>query len=127
MALPSIREFGGGVVVESMALGVTPVVADYAGPSELVDEHTGIKVPFYNRESLVEGVKTTIETIVHNPGLLDRLGAAAREKVRKSLTWEAKAHQIIAIYDAVLSAATKSNAFDVRCSGTTGWSSTHGH
>ena len=113
MALPSIREFGGGVVVESMALGVTPIVADYAGPSELVDEKTGIRVPFHDNKSLVEGMRLAIGNIVRAPEILDKLGAAAREKVRETLTWEAKANQIAAIYDAVLSGATNclSNLF----------------
>ena len=107
MALPSIREFGGGVVIESMALGVTPIVADYAGPSELVDEKTGIRVPFHDNKSLVEGMRLAIGSIVRAPEILDKLGVAARQKVRETFTWEAKANQIAAIYDAVLSGSTK--------------------
>jgi glycosyltransferase involved in cell wall biosynthesis len=106
MALPSIREFGGGAVVESMALGVTPIVADYAGPSELVDDKTGIRVPFHDTESLMEGMRRTIGKIIRKPEMLDNLGTAAHEKVRATLTWEAKSNQITAIYDAVLAGAT---------------------
>jgi glycosyltransferase involved in cell wall biosynthesis len=105
MALPSIREFGGGVVIEAMALGVTPVVADYAGPSELVDETTGIRVPFHDERSLVEGMRLAIGILVRTPELLDKLGTAARQKARDAFTWEAKATQVAAVYDAVLSRA----------------------
>ena len=110
LALPSVREFGGGVVVEAMALGVTPIVADYAGPSELVDEKTGIRIPFQDKESLVAGLRLAIGKIVHSPEILDRLGAAAREKVRARLTWQAKASQILAVYSAALS-GTKNLSF----------------
>lgn len=113
MVLPSIREFGGGVVVESMALEVPPIVADYAGPSELVDDTTGIRVPCHDQQNLIEGLRSAIEKIVVFPAILDSLGTAGREKVRKKLTWDAKARQILAIYDAVMAGTTNLNSLAV--------------
>ena len=112
LALPSIREFGGGVVVESMALGVAPIVADYAGPSELVDDKTGIRVGFHDKQSLIEGMRDAFSLVIHSPQTLDTLGAAGREKVLGKLTWEAKARQIVAVYDAVLNGAKNLNSLD---------------
>ena len=102
LALPSIREFGGAVVVESMALGIAPIVADYGGPSEHVDDSTGIRVGFTDRKSLVEGFRQAIATVIQAPDLLDRFGAAGREKVQAQLTWEAKAEQVSRVYDTVM-------------------------
>ena len=101
LALPSVREFGGGVVLEAMALGVTPIVADYGGPSELVDDQTGVRVPFSDRQSLIDGFRRTITKVIQNSSLLDELAAAGRERVRDRFTWEAKALQITAIYNDV--------------------------
>jgi len=102
LALPSIREFGGAVVVEAMALGVAPIVADYAGPSELVDNDTGIRVGFHDKKSLVNGLRVALREVIQSPEKLDKMGAAGREKVKRRLTWEAKARQILAVYDAIL-------------------------
>jgi glycosyltransferase involved in cell wall biosynthesis len=112
LILPSIREFGGAVVVEAMALGVTPIVADYGGPSELVDEKTGIRVGFSDRQSLITGIKQAIADAVRSPERLDRLGAAGREKVQRMLTWDAKAEQVAAVYDAVLNGITNLHHLD---------------
>jgi glycosyltransferase involved in cell wall biosynthesis len=102
LALPSVREFGGAVVVEAMALGVTPIVADYGGPSELVDDNTGIRVPFRDRASLVEGMRLAIGSLIRSPDKLEIFGEAGRRKVLQKLTWDAKANQICAVYQAVL-------------------------
>jgi glycosyltransferase involved in cell wall biosynthesis len=102
MALPSVREFGGAVVLESMALGVPPIVADYGGPSELVDEATGIRVPFRDKPTLVQGMRRAIETVVGAPSALDGLGAAGRQKISREFTWDAKAEQIVKVYKKIL-------------------------
>ena len=109
MVLPSIREFGGGVVIEAMAMGVTPIVANYAGPAELVDDRTGIRVSFRDRRSLIEGLKIAIASIVDHPEQLDRYAEASRNKVLEKFTWEAKASQISKVYGSVLAGEALSN------------------
>ena len=99
MTFPSIREFGGGVVLEAMALGVVPVVVDYAGPGELVTPGTGFKVPIGSRNEVIAGFGQTLQEILDNPAALSGLAAAARERVQQHFTWQAKAAQIMQVYD----------------------------
>jgi glycosyltransferase involved in cell wall biosynthesis len=48
--------------------------------------------------------------MIESPKILDRLGAAARAKVGEKLTWDAKATQIVAVYDAVLTGPKNLNS-----------------
>jgi len=98
LSLPSVREFGGGVVLEAMALGVAPIVADYAGPAELVDDSTGIRIPFATKDDLIAGTRAALTSLTTDPTRLDTLGAAARRKAAQDFTWAAKARKIIEIY-----------------------------
>lgn len=102
MVFPSIREFGGGVVLEAMALGVVPIVADYGGPSELVDEGCGVRVPFSDERSLTEGFERAIAKLLDMPGQIDCIGNAARQRALSEFTWKAKARKIVGIYQSVL-------------------------
>jgi len=101
LALPSVREFGGGVVLEAMALGVTPIVADYAGPSELVEDSWGIRIPFSDSESLIRGLRYTLTSVSQEPEQLDRLGINARRAAAERFTWQAKAKQIEEVYNSI--------------------------
>lgn len=99
LAFPSIREFGGGVVVEAMALGLVPLIVDYAGPGELVLPGTGVKVPIGPRDSIIAGVRAGLERLAADPAARAEMGAAARARVLALLTWQAKAAQVAEVYD----------------------------
>jgi glycosyltransferase involved in cell wall biosynthesis len=105
LTFPSIREFGGGVVLEAMALGVVPVVVDYAGPGELVSERTGMKIPIGSRAEIVAGLAARLQAIVDDPSVLPALGEAAHARIQADFTWAAKARQVLQVYDWVLAGA----------------------
>lgn len=102
MIFPSIREFGGGVVLEAMALGVVPAVIDYAGPAELVDENTGYKIPIGSREDIIGSIQELLSKVIADPAALGQKSVAARQRVHDAFTWSQKAKQMHTVYDWVL-------------------------
>lgn len=110
-AFPSIREFGGGVVLEAMALGLTPLIVDYAGPGELVDEATGFKVPMGSRDDIIDAFRAELLRITDAPEILAQTGAASRARVREYFTWDKKAAQILDVYNWVANTRDKPNFF----------------
>ncbi len=102
LPFPSIREFGGGVVLEAMALGVVPMVVDYAGPGELVTPGTGFKLPCEDRAGIVAGFAAALERLARDPSALPAIADAARARVEQSFTWSRKAQQIAQVYEWVL-------------------------
>ena len=101
-AFPSIREFGGAVVLEAMAVGLVPVVVNYGGPGELVTDQTGFRIPMAPRPSIVASMTTILNRLVEDPSVLTALGNAARRRVFTHFTWEAKARQVLAVYRYVM-------------------------
>jgi glycosyltransferase involved in cell wall biosynthesis len=97
-AFPSIREYGGAVVLEAMALGLVPVVVDYGGPPELVSPGTGLTVPLGRREEIVAGLRAALERLANDPDAVRTMGLRARERVLRHFTWEAKAGQVLEVY-----------------------------
>jgi glycosyltransferase involved in cell wall biosynthesis len=99
---PSIREFGGAVVLEAMALGVVPVIVRYGGPGELVNADAGLAIPMGPRSDIVQNICDVMTRIAENPGILDAMRDAGLERVGHHFTWDAKAQKIIEIYRWVL-------------------------
>ena len=104
-AFPSIREFGGGVVLEAMAVGVPCLVVAYGGPAELVTPATGVTVPIGPRRDLVARFRAEIEALCDDPRRVDDMGDAAANRVGRLFTWDAKARTTRRVYDWVMDPA----------------------
>jgi glycosyltransferase involved in cell wall biosynthesis len=99
MVFPSVREFGGGVVLEAMASGVVPIVVDYGGPSELVNAATGFVVPIGPRDALIQRIKQLVGAIGDGDHDLAAMSSAAANRVGELYSWRTKAKQIRSVYD----------------------------
>lgn len=99
---PSVREFGGGVVLEAMALGVVPIVMDYGGPAELVTPGTGFLLPMGRREGIVASLRERLARLVDEPSMLSDMSRLGRARIAALFTWEAKARQVVEVYRWVL-------------------------
>lgn len=99
---PSIREFGGAVVLEAMALGVVPVVVNYGGPAELTTSETGYFIDLSDRAGIIRQFRETISSICDHPAELISKSEKGVERVFELFTWEAKARQMVEVYRWVL-------------------------
>jgi glycosyltransferase involved in cell wall biosynthesis len=106
-AFPSIREFGGGVVLEAMALGLTPIVVNHGGPGELVTDETGFRVAVGSRDSIVSAFRNLLTELAQSPERLESIGQRARARVFNLFTWKVKARQVFEIYRWVLGQRNK--------------------
>lgn len=100
---PSIRELGGGVIVEAMACGMLCIVADYGGPGALVGRNRGLRVPIMARDDMVLGFRREMEMSV---GSFDAEGQAMRMRAAEFASakyrWDNKALFTLSIYKSAL-------------------------
>lgn len=114
-AFPSIREFGGAVVIEAMAIGLMPIVVDYGGPGEMVTESTGYKVPLGPRADIVAAFREILGELIENPEKIDQMGVRARQRVLDKFTWEVRAQQTLEVYEWVLGEKGEKPVYDYSC------------
>lgn len=96
LALPSVREQFGAVVVEAMACGVPPVAVDRFGPAGIVEAgRTGWLVEPDDELSLADAL---VEALGH-PAERRRRGAAAYDVARERYGWPAIAARLAEVLD----------------------------
>ncbi len=97
-AMPSIKDFGGAVVLEAMACGVPPVVVDYGGPGELATNSTGVLVPMGPRAQIVAGLRSALERLEKDRQAVAAKSLAARKRAEDWFDWDIKARQLVEVY-----------------------------
>jgi glycosyltransferase involved in cell wall biosynthesis len=105
---PSVREFGGAVVLEAMACGLPCIVANNGGIAEYVSEDTGFKIDPISKEYLTQELVEKITTLVKDEQLRKTMSINAVERVQE-FEWERKAQHIVEIYEALIEAKRSSS------------------
>jgi len=77
---PGLNESSGNVNVEAMSCGRPVVVADWAGPREIVTEECGIRVPVDSAAVLTDGLESALRRLLADEALRVAMGRAGRRR-----------------------------------------------
>jgi len=99
---PSIREFGGAVVLEAMACGLPCIVANNGGIGEYVTEETGFKIEPLSKDYLIQEMTNHIRCLVEDENLRQSMASQSIDRA-KSFEWSEKARNMVRIYERMLS------------------------
>jgi glycosyltransferase involved in cell wall biosynthesis len=102
LVFPSVRDFGGGVVFEALAVGTVPVVVDFGGPGDIVHAGVGYKVALTNESEVVAQIETILTTLAGDRDLLNHLQLEGTAYAQDRLTWDAKAQSTTCVLNWVL-------------------------
>jgi glycosyltransferase involved in cell wall biosynthesis len=99
---PSLHDSGGWVCLEAMAAGCPVICLDLGGPSALVSQQTGIKVPAGSPTQAIHDLAKAMAQLLSNPDLRAAMGHEARLRVRDHFNWSTKGANMSAMYHAVV-------------------------
>ena len=104
LVFPALRDSGGSALLEAMARGVPVICLDWAGPGEMIDASSGIKIPVRDRAETVAGIAAAVARLQALPALRGELARAGRARALACFGWEAKRRQLHATYQKLLTA-----------------------
>lgn len=98
LILNSLRECGGAVVLEAMALGRPVIASDWGGPADYVTPDTGILVHPAPAESFSARLAEAIVTVAASPARAEAMGQAGFARAHAVFDWQSKIDRIEQIY-----------------------------
>jgi glycosyltransferase involved in cell wall biosynthesis len=95
---PSLRDSGGGVLLEAMMAGKPVVCLDLGGPGEIITDECGFKVRAGDSDQVVSDMAAALEKLAADPALRQRMGEAGRRRVLERFDWDKRGEEMMEIY-----------------------------
>jgi glycosyltransferase involved in cell wall biosynthesis len=102
LVFPALRDSGGSALLEAMARYVPVICLDWAGPGEMIDAESGIKVSVENPSKTIPDFANALLRLQREPELQTKLATAARRRAENVFRWEAKRHLLEEMYGRLL-------------------------
>lgn len=102
---PSLRDGGGTVAIEAMAVGKPVICLDVGGPGMHITEECGIKVTPGSAPDTVHKLADALERLYLDKDLRHKLGKAAQEKAKRSYHWDRLGERLMEIYQPAIQRA----------------------
>lgn len=104
---PSLRDGGGTVVVEAMAMGRPVVCLDNGGPGMHIADEFGIKVAPGSQDETVQRLRQALEKLHQDENLRMTMGRAAKKRALDYYEWDALGERLANIYEKALASDTR--------------------
>jgi glycosyltransferase involved in cell wall biosynthesis len=105
LVLPSMKECGGAVVLEAMAMEVPVIATAWGGPLDYLDPSCGILVELSSKEAFVDNLALALIRLATHPQDRRAMGKAGRLKVIRDFDWETKVDQMSEHYRSCMAAS----------------------
>jgi glycosyltransferase involved in cell wall biosynthesis len=103
LLVPSLHDSGSFVCLEAMAAGKPVICLDLGGPSLLVGEDCGVKVPAVKVNHAVRDLAAAMRRVAEDRAVALAMGEAGRRRVLEKFTWSSKIGTMASWYEKLLS------------------------
>lgn len=99
---PSLKDCGGAVLLEAMAMKLPIICARWGGPADYVSETCGILVDPSSHQSYIENFYSAMLELSSSEAKRQSMGLAGYEHILCKFQWKNKIDQLIHLYEEVL-------------------------
>jgi glycosyltransferase involved in cell wall biosynthesis len=98
LVFPALRDSGGSALLEAMARYLPVICLDWAGPGEMVDDKSGVKIRVTNPPETIKVFAAALARLKAEPGWRGALAAAGRARAQAKFGWGAKREMLERTY-----------------------------